>query len=853
MAALGKLAWRYGLPLLLYSAAVCFITYPLVTDLGGWLAGASYGDAYEYTRAGWWANYAIRNGLNPFYQSLFNYPEGFFSAAQWSQPLIYLPTAVLNFFLPPAAAYNLYMMSILVLNGMAMHSLLWWLLRERKPYVQQGGALIGGLIFTAYPTFQGNISIGMLNPIAVYTVPILILCILRILEGERARSLVIIGGLAIWILLLANLTAFVYSLMPLVLFGGLYFLLFERRLLTRRAMLMLLSIFLIGGALSLPFYLPLLLEIAALRTPFVLFDGSKLEHAANLLSLIAPSPFTPWSFAPEYSRAAIGSNSMEGTAYVGILTVILSLIALFRRTERAGLWLIIAIACMIFSLGGLLKVVNDLAVVNIAGFETYIPMPYALLQELPFINVARTPGRFNGTAGLALSVLAAYGTTWLLEHLPRPRLLSAPIILSAFSILILLDYQLFFPYMRHPGQLPAYLSELATRDDVRAVLDVPYNDYVAQKIALWHQVTHRKPMIAGHVWRRPPIPLEKFGLLSDAARGRAFDLLTGEPLSPEAVRALLRLHGADVVTYHLLPMDDPEALSIGERLFGAPREVYRPLQLAFFEVPPADPQVLNKVVPATFSDSWWRGTRRWLTDRAELYFYIHDQSALQISVTLDTLPYAGTLKAAVGDEKRAFSKTGQLDLWHFGASGFHAVRLSADCVRLPPCVLPEEQCAQPLPRKPICVSAALERVRAERERTWQAQTVQLGNGMQLVGFSLPETLKGGDTVKVVTAWRATEHLQESYHQFVHLLNERGELIAQDDFPPARGAFLTTQWSAGQTWAEAAYLKLPNDLPAGAYRVFTGWYRLIDGARLPVQSDRLSAQDGLVYLGEVVVR
>ncbi|MCS6873003.1 MAG: hypothetical protein NZ571_16285, partial [Anaerolineae bacterium] len=207
--------------------------------------------------------------------------------------------------------------------------------------------------------------------------------------------------------------------------------------------------------------------------------------------------FTPWSFAPEYSRAAIGSNSMEGTAYVGILTVILSLIALFRRTERAGLWLIIAIACMIFSLGGLLKVVNDLAVVNIAGFETYIPMPYALLQELPFINVARTPGRFNGTAGLALSVLAAYGTTWLLEHLPRPRLLSAPIILSAFSILILLDYQLFFPYMRHPGQLPAYLSELATRDDVRAVLDVPYNDYVAQKIALWHQVTHRKPMIAG--------------------------------------------------------------------------------------------------------------------------------------------------------------------------------------------------------------------------------------------------------------------------------------------------------------------------------------------------------------------
>lgn len=853
MAALGRVVWRYGLPLLLYSVAVGFITYPLITDLGGWLAGASYGDAYEYARAGWWANYALRNGLNPFYQSLFNYPEGYFSAAQWSQPLIYWPTALLNFVLPPAAAYNLYMMSILVLNGMAMHSLLWWLLRERSPYVQQGGALIGGLIFTAYPTFQGNISIGMLNPIAVYMVPILILCALRILEGERARSLVIIGGVALWLLLLANLTAFIYALMPLVLFGGAYFLLRERRLLTRRALLMLLGILVIGGALSLPFYIPLLSEIAAQRTPFVLFDGSKLEHATNLLSLIAPSPFTPWSFAPEYSRLAIGSNSMEGTAYVGILAVALSLVALSRRVERAGLWLTLAIGCMIFSLGGLLKVVNDLAVVNIAGFETYIPMPYALLQELPFINVARTPGRFNGMVGLALGVLAAYGVAWLLERFPRPRFVFAPIFLVALSALILLDYQLFFPYMRHPGQLPVYLSDLAERDDVRAVLDVPYDDYVAQKIGLWHQVTHRKPMIGGHVWRRPPVPLEKFGLLSDAARGRAFDLLTGAPLSAEAVRALLWLHGVDVVTYHLLPMDDPEALQIGERLFGAPREVYEPLQLAFFEVPPTDPQVLSGVVPATFGEGWWRGTRRWLTDRSELYFYIYDESALHISVALDALPYAGTLKAAIGADRRAVSRTNQLDLWHFGAKGFHAVRLSAECVRVPPCALPEEQCEPPLLRKPVCVSAALERVRAERETAWQSADVQLGSGVSLIGFSLPERLIGGQTVKVVTAWRATERLRESYHQFVHLMDEDGRLIAQDDFPPARGAFPTDQWAAGQTWAEAAYLALPADLPTGTYRVFTGWYRLLDGVRLPVQSDRLGAQDGLVYLGELEVR
>ncbi len=847
MAAAHRVAWRYGLPLLTYAAAVYFITYPLITDLGGWLAGASYGDAFEYARSGWWAAYALQKGSNPFYQSLFAYPEGFFSAAQWSQPLTYLPTAFLNFFFKPAAAYNLWLLCVLLLNGMAMHSLAWWLLRDHPPSVRQAAALIGGLIFTAYPTLQGNISIGMINPPSLYPLPILILCVLRLLEGERSRRLILIGGVALWLLMLANFTAVLYSLLPLALIGGAYFLLRERYALTRFVLLALVGIALIGGALCLPFYVPLGVEILTEQNPTVLFDGGSLHFSTDLLALIAPSPFTTWTFAPDFSRAAIGTNSMEGTAYLGVITLALSAVALVSRQRRAALWLLIALGCIILSLGALLKVNGSLATVTISGVQSYIPLPYALLQDLPFIRTARTPGRFNATTGLALSLLAAYGAAWLLSRLPRPPI-GVPLAVGVLGALILLDYQLFFPFMRHAAALPSYLNDLAAREDVRAVLDVPYDDYVAQKIALWHQVTHHKPLIGGHVWRRPPIPLEKFGLLSDAALGKAFDLVSGDPLSAAAVHALLRAHGADVIIYHLLPINTPEALQIGERLFGAPRYVDE--HLAIFEVPPADPRVLEGVMPATYGKGWWRAARTWLTERADLYFYTPTEQAMRLSIALAALPQGGLPRAALNGALRALSHAETLSVWQVGERGFHKLTLSAECVRVPPCLLPDEPCTPETPRTPLCISAALVGLRAEYDTAWQPADVQLGSGMKLRGFRLPQTLTSGTPFEVVTDWQASERLADDYHLFVHILDQTGNLVAQDDFVPGRGAFPTTAWAVGQQWAESAALR---GLPEGSYRAFVGWYRYADGVRLPVQGEGLGAQDGLVHLGEIVVK
>src|SRR5215217_9066934 len=93
-----------------YTATALFITWPLVTQLSTTVAGAPYGDSFEFVRLGWWAKYALQHGLNPFYQSLFAYPAGYYDAVQIAQPLIYWPIALLSFVFNPAAAFNLWIL-----------------------------------------------------------------------------------------------------------------------------------------------------------------------------------------------------------------------------------------------------------------------------------------------------------------------------------------------------------------------------------------------------------------------------------------------------------------------------------------------------------------------------------------------------------------------------------------------------------------------------------------------------------------------------------------------------------------------------------------------------------------------
>jgi hypothetical protein len=95
------------------------------------------------------------------------------------------------------------------------------------------------------------------------------------------------------------------------------------------------------------------------------------------------------------------------------------------------------------------------------------------------------------------------------------------------------------------------------------------------------------------------------------------------------------------------------------------------------------------------------------------------------------------------------------------------------------------------------------------------------NQLQLLGAdALPESIRAGERLRVVTYWRANERLSEDYGIFLHLDDWSGEtIVAANERHP--GEIPTTDWSPERYVRSPLQLLLPPDLPPLRYRVRVG--------------------------------
>jgi 4-amino-4-deoxy-L-arabinose transferase-like glycosyltransferase len=116
---------------------------------------------------------------------------------------------------------------------------------------------------------------------------------------------------------------------------------------------------------------------------------------------------------------------------------------------------------------------------------------------------------------------------------------------------------------------------------------------------------------------------------------------------------------------------------------------------------------------------------------------------------------------------------------------------------------------------PFYLPAAVPRLPAAAE-----ETAVFGGEISLQQWQL---ITHAEQLTVTLYWQAQARPQRNYTAFVHLLNEAGEVVAQQDRPP--GGYPTTNWISGEIVIDRYSLDLPPDLPAGDYLLQTGFYYL----------------------------
>jgi len=798
--------WRGLAVLAFYLLIASLITWPLMAQLGSHLAGWAYGDSHEMARHIWWYNHALRTGQPIFWQPALGYPDGMEGVLLWAHPQQFFPAWLLAFVLPLPAAANLSLLLYMALNGWAMYVLAGYLLDGRR-----GPALLAGLAFMAAPTFQGHLGGGHAGLMVAWPVPLYVYALLQLEAAKTQRDIPLLKSRRVqWFLLAVlffvlspggHILQLIYVLLPVNAALALAHL-------WRRdwpALLRLAAVSLIGSAVLLIFVLPI--ARSTFETAAYTDEGGFVRYSADLLSAASPSFFNPLYSWLGYPRQVLGTNLEEGTSYIGVVAGVLALIGVLRF-RRARWWLLLALLAWLLSLGPLLKILDVPVRVEADGYASYITLPFAALQNLPFFNLARTPGRFNFALALALAVLAGYGALWLWDRLRSQKLRFA--LLGVLMAALLVDYQVYWPFPTHTAAIPDAVYALAARDDVRAVLDLPWDNPVAAKDALYLQTAHHKPLVAGHVTRSTPVSPAKLTLLE-------------RTLDP----ALLDAAGADLVILHRDYVGDEQVDFVRTR---PGTLLYEDDNLIIYEPPQID---TAPRFTALTSD------QTAVARSADSYLYAPETGWVDFSGVLAADAYGREVELYLDRQLiHRWQVEGKVDFTvplPVQAGTYHLVRLALN----PPC--PAVDWAML-----ACRAVELHDLALTGVMPADSAPVVYDQGVRLMRGTVPAEAQPGAALPVRLWWFFDAARSETDIRFVHVVDASGALVGQDD--RTLGAH-----AGGSHWSEQVSIDLPDDLTGGPYRVYAGWYTYPDFTRFAVLSDVAGAPDSWVLLGTVEVR
>lgn len=113
---------------------------------------------------------------------------------------------------------------------------------------------------------------------------------------------------------------------------------------------------------------------------------------------------------------------------------------------------------------------------------------------------------------------------------------------------------------------------------------------------------------------------------------------------------------------------------------------------------------------------------------------------------------------------------------------------------------------------------------------------QFGDSVVLIGGDFSDTaLHPGQTLDYTLHWQAIDSIAQDYTVFNHLLDAKGNIIAQQDNMPQQNRYPTSLWEPGEIVVDAHSISLPTQLEPGVYTLRVGLYELETGQRLRLKN------------------
>lgn len=542
--------------LLVYGLLALALTYPLAAHLGSHVPGNGIDDP-PLTWNLWWVPTALlEKGTNPFQCDYLFYPLGINLSFYTLTVLNGLLSIPLQAVLPLVASSNLLLLSSFVLGGYGTFLLALAVVREGEGFGHLP-AFAAGLIYAFSSSKLFYAALGQWNIASSQWIPYYVLALVLLARRPGGLRLPLLAGLFLLLQAYAEMTYASF----LVLFTGLWLawnLLLppgsapagppRRRHATR--------LVLATGVVALVFLVGMLPQLAAML-PDLRAEGDIWGQgggfadvfSADLLGFLLPTALHPLlgglgerlAFHRSVGQQVYPAYAVLGLAAAGALA--------WRRRPAARFWALSGLVFWLLTLGPTLQV---------NGRDTGLPLPFALVEQLPFFQGNRYPSRYSVMLTLSLALLAAMGLAWLAGRLAEGRgrekrsgaapaggrgvFYGLAAALAAVSIFEHLSAPLPLSNMSVPA---VYETVARTMPGDFALLDLPLAWRNGARVTgtqdplimfeQYYQSVHGKRLLGGNTSRNPS---QKFQYFAEAAViDTLIALETGHTVSPDDVEA----------------------------------------------------------------------------------------------------------------------------------------------------------------------------------------------------------------------------------------------------------------------------------------------------------------------------